>query len=87
MSSDDHKHDLVVIATFTLPGEAEVAASFLDAHGIASIVNRPFVSGLRPNWSAGLAKDRGVRLEVRSEDAEAARDLLDSAEMENPDST
>lgn len=69
--------DLVVIATFTFPSEAEVAASVLDAEGIDSLIERPFIAGARPSWLFGDSGRKGVRLLVRAGDAERARDVLD----------
>lgn len=70
--------DLVLVATFPLPGEAEVAASMLEGAGIESLIDKPFVSGVRPDWIFGLDRpDSGVRLYVRREDAEVANALLE----------
>ena len=69
--------DLVVIATFTYPSEAEVAASVLDAEGIDSLIERPFIAGARRNWLFGDSSQRSVRLLVRAGDAERAREALD----------
>ena len=69
--------DLVLVATFALPSEAEVAASVLASEGIDAIVDRPFVSGVRPDWIFG--EDRpgdGVRLLVRREDLATATEKV-----------
>ena len=76
----DHAIDLVVIATFGLPVEAEVAASVLAAEGIDCIVEKPFVSGIRPSLLPGEAGGQGVRLRVRQEDEEVAREILEHVE-------
>jgi hypothetical protein len=70
--------DLVLVATFSLPGEAEVAASMLEGAGIESLIDKPFVSGVRPDWIFGIDRpDSGVRLFVRREDADVANALLE----------
>ena len=72
-----NNEDLVVVATFSLPSEAAVAASVLDGEGIDSLIDKPFVSGVRPDWIFGThRKDDGVRLLVRAEDLDRARSLL-----------
>lgn len=70
------KTELVIAATFAFPGEAEVASSMLDAAGIDSVVEKPFVAGVRPDWLFGRHRSDGVRLLVRTEDLEAAQELL-----------
>ena len=77
--------DLVVIATYSLPGEAEVAASVLDAEGIECMVERPFIAGARPNWLFGGGGGRGVRLVVRAADAERAIDILGVSQSPDED--
>ena len=72
--------DLVIIAMFSLPVEAEVAASCLAAEGIDCIVEKPFVSGIRPSWLPGEVGGQGVRLRVRQEDEEVAREILEHVE-------
>lgn len=79
--------DLVAVATFSLPVEAEVAASVLAAEGIDCIVEKPFISGIRPSWLPGEAGGQGVRLRVREEDVEVAREILEHVEPPaSPDS-
>jgi len=76
--------DLVIAATFTLLAEAEVAASLLDGEGIESLIEKPFASGVRPDWLFGGRKAaNGVRLLVRRDDVATAREIL-SAIPEDP---
>lgn len=74
MRRDD---DLVLVAIFALPSEAAVAASLLESEGIDTLVDQPFVSGVRPDWIFGRERDDdGVRLHVRHDDADRAREIL-----------
>ena len=84
MMNPDRSVDLVVIATFGLPVEAEVAASVLAAEGIDCIIEKPFVSGIRPSWLPGEVGGQGVRLRVRQEDEEVAREILEHVEPSEP---
>ena len=64
--------ELVVVATFLNKIDAETARSALQAADIESLVSADDAGGLRPTlWMSG------VRLLVRSEDAERAREILD----------
>lgn len=72
-----------MVASFALPSEAEVASSVLTSEGIESLIDKPFVSGVRPDWLFGRnRRDDGVRILVRSEDAGRAREIL--AAMREP---
>ena len=64
--------ELVEVASFLNRMEAELAQGALDAAEIESVVSADDAGGLRPHlWLSG------VRLLVRAEDAERARELLD----------
>jgi hypothetical protein len=63
--------ELVEVASFPNRIEAEMARGALEAAEIESVVSADDAGGLRPHlWLSG------VRLLVRAEDAERARELL-----------
>lgn len=63
--------ELVVVRTFLNKIDAELAQSALQAAEIESLVSADDAAGVRPSlWMAG------VRLLVRSEDAERANEIL-----------
>jgi hypothetical protein len=66
--------DLVVVHRFNTSEEAELAKSALEAAGIDAIVRRDTGGGMQPalGWTGA-----GVEVIVRTEDAQAARDVLD----------
>jgi hypothetical protein len=64
--------ELVVIHTYLYRHEAQLAHSVLDAFGITSMISADDLGGEGP--AADL--DEGVRLLVRAEDAERAREVL-----------
>jgi putative signal transducing protein len=66
--------ELVVVRTFNDRIEAELAQSALQAAEIDSMVRSDDAGGLRPH----MALQNGVELLVRSEDARAARQILDT---------
>lgn len=67
----------VEIARFTHVHQAEFAASVLEGNGIESYVDDPFTGTIVPyvTLTAG-----GIRLLVRDEDQDRAREVLASAE-------
>jgi Putative prokaryotic signal transducing protein len=67
--------DLVVVRTFQNKFEAEMAQGALEAAEIESIVSADDAGGMRPD----LARWGGVRLLVRTEDAEEAGKILDES--------
>jgi hypothetical protein len=74
--------DLVVVHTFNSRQEADLAKSALDAASIPSMVLGDDAGGVQPGfWEA-----EGVRVLVRREDADAARDILDINATVAPDS-
>ena len=68
--------ELIAIRTFISEPEAEIAKSALAAFGIECILSRDNCGGQRVHMNMG----EGIRLIVRSEDAERAEDVLTSAE-------
>jgi hypothetical protein len=66
-----------VIATYSKPEEAHLAASFLEANGIPVQVKDDLVVGAYWFYSNAVG---GVKVAVPETDAAAARDLLHSAE-------
>lgn len=65
--------DLVTLARFLQPVDAEVAASYLEANGISVLTRDAHTLGL--NWLFASALG-GVQLTVPQEQADAARELL-----------
>ena len=66
--------DLVVVHRFNTTEEAELARSALEAADIDAMVRRDNGGGMQPALAWAGA---GVEVIVRTEDAEAARDVLD----------
>jgi hypothetical protein len=73
--------DLVVVHTFNSRPEADLAKSALDAADIPSMVLSDDAGGEQP----GFWESEGVRILVRREDADAARDVLDLDATVAPD--
>ncbi len=73
--------DLVVLRRFGDELSARVAAMSLEANGIPAQVSADTAGGALPNLAVGFP----VRLIVRAEDAEAARQLLDTEAPTPPD--
>jgi hypothetical protein len=74
--------DLVVVHTFNNRPEAELTRSALEAAGIEAMVQSDDGGSMRPALAwAGT----GVQLIVRTEDASAARDILDTPAKVRPD--
>lgn len=69
--------ELVAVATFRLPAEAEIAKGMLDQAGIESMIRTDDIGGMYP----GIA---GTQLLVRAEDADSAREAL-AAEAGSPE--
>ena len=66
---------LVTLRTFLNHVDADLAKSALDAADIESVVSADDAGGLRPHLWSGV----GVRLLVRSEDAEQADEILNAS--------
>ncbi len=66
---------LVVVASFVNQFEADIAKATLEAAGIESMIQADTCGGMRTHiaWSGA-----GYKLLVREEDAQAAREVLDS---------
>ena len=69
------KGDLVTIATFPGPVEAEIAKSRLESEGIPSFLGNELASGMMPFLKPGLG---GVSLQVARDDVERAKEILGS---------
>ena len=69
--------ELVQICSFTSEMEADIAKSALEAFGIECMISRDDCGGQRPH----LAFSGGIRLLVRAQDAQSAREVL-KGEME-----
>ncbi len=67
---------LIVIRSFFNHIEADIAKSVLEAAGISAVVQADDAGGVQPGLWAG----EGVQLLVRDEDADDARQILDSAD-------
>lgn len=66
--------ELVVLRKFGTEVDAHFAAAVLEANGIPAQVSADTAGGTLPS----MAMSYPVRLVVRAEDAELARELLDS---------
>ena len=66
--------ELVVVRTFNDRFDAELAQSALQAAEIDSMLRSDDAGGLRPH----MALQNGVELLVRMEDAQGARQILDT---------
>ncbi|MEZ6126648.1 MAG: DUF2007 domain-containing protein [Planctomycetaceae bacterium] len=69
--------DFVLIRVYTLPQEAHMACSLLEAQGIRCVVTGEEVAGTLSYYGGALAK---VELLVETEHAAQATELLDTAE-------
>ena len=70
----------LVVATFTLPTEAEMARELLESNGIdARLQDQGFV-GVYPWLSNAVG---GVKLVVPADDAELAKEILEGAGLAN----
>lgn len=66
------KNDLIILETYFNETDAELAFSFIKSSGIEVFIKRDDYGGLGPH----LAFSRGIKLLVRKEDEEEARQLL-----------
>ncbi|MFZ5624661.1 MAG: putative signal transducing protein [Gemmatimonadota bacterium] len=69
-------NDTVVIRRFISELDAELARSVLEANGIPAVILRDDAGGMLPS----LPYQSQSRLEVRTEDAEEARALLEAGD-------
>ena len=67
--------DLVVIRTFGTQLDAEVAKSALEAANLDAMIKADDAGGVQPGMWAG----NGVELLVRAEDAERAKEILNTS--------
>jgi hypothetical protein len=74
--------DLVVVETYSYRHEAELAHTALEAAGIESMISADDAGGMQ----IGLEFIRGVKVLVRSEDEERAREVLESNAAPEDDS-
>lgn len=72
--------DMVVVRTYANTVEADLAASWLDADGVDSMVLADDAGGTYPMFQA----TRGVKLMVRIEDEDRAKAILETAEGGSP---
>lgn len=77
-----YKSDLTQVALTEVPGEAGAVQGLLESAGIASILEPAQFNG--PMVAYGLLPPKFQRVMVRPEDAEAARELLSEAFVEEP---
>jgi hypothetical protein len=66
--------DIVTLRVFNTHIEADLARSVLEAAGIESVIAADDSGGMRPH----MALTAGVRLLVRAQDADRAKQLLDT---------
>jgi hypothetical protein len=64
--------ELVTVATFPDVAEAELAKERLESEGINAFVPDALAGGVMPY----LAQSTGVRVQVKADDAERAREVL-----------
>lgn len=72
--------ELLVIATFALPTQAEMARELLERNGIDARLRDQGFIGVHPWLSNALG---GVKLVVPAEDAQLAWEILDEAGLAN----
>ena len=69
--------DLVCVKTYLYRHEAEIDQAYLEPYGVRSIVSAEDAGGMQPHLAFGMG---GVKLLVLEDDAEKARELLESGE-------
>jgi hypothetical protein len=74
-TEDTAQETLVTVATFTTPGEAEMARVRLERLGIRAFLGNAIAVGVMPFLGNDLG---GISLQVLEKDAEQARELLAS---------
>ncbi|HEV2616789.1 MAG TPA: DUF2007 domain-containing protein [Candidatus Acidoferrales bacterium] len=73
MTRREAQDKLVVVRTYFYRHEAEIGRAMLEANGIDAMILADDFGGLQP----ALGADTGVRLLVRREDEDAAKELLE----------
>jgi hypothetical protein len=78
MSNDegDEEAEVTSVASYATEGEAEVAQAKLRAYGVDSALDDQVEGGSVP-----IEGEEGVFVEVRSEDADDAREILDTSDQ------
>jgi hypothetical protein len=71
----------VVVRTFQVEHEADLACAILHAHGVPAVVLRDNAGGMLPVLQTLFQ----IRLVVAPEDADLARQILDGSVEEIPD--
>lgn len=71
----------VVIRTYQIEHEADLARAILEANGVRAVVLRDNAGGMLPMLQALFQ----IRLVVAAEDADVARQILDEPVEEIPD--
>jgi hypothetical protein len=72
---------LVRVQTYSDRMSAETAKNYLEVHGIVAMLSSDDAGGVRPE----LTLARGVKLWVKEEDHQAARELLEDAKIQPDD--
>ena len=70
---DELDEDLVTVAKFTTPAEAELARERLENEGILGFCSNAMAVGVMPFLGGDLG---GVELKVKPSDLERAREIL-----------
>lgn len=70
-------NDLVTVATFLRTQDAEMARGYLEANGVEVFLRDREMARIQLPSIIG-----GIKLQVRAEDAETARELLSQAQSE-----
>jgi hypothetical protein len=70
---DDEAGDLVTVAAFSRPFEAQFAKARLEAHGIAAMIRDEYTVSMNWLWSNAIG---GVKVQVAARDLDAARVIL-----------
>ncbi len=66
----------VVIRRFTTEAEADLVKAILEANGIGAAVLRDDAGGMLPSLAVGS----DIRVVVRADDADAAREILEAGD-------
>ena len=73
-------HDPLVVATFALPTQAEMARELLERNGIDARLRDQGFIGVHPWLSNAVG---GVKLVVAAADAQLAKEILEGAGLAN----
>jgi len=74
MPNETDEDDLVTIATFRTPGEAELARQRLELEGVLAFSSNAMAVGVMPFLGADLG---GVELKVAKTDVARAKEILE----------